>query len=102
MYHKSELWRHYKKCGESVNKIKNKESNESSALKIGPVASGKKLMPTNCSSQVFQDNILDKMRDDEVKAAVLSDPSIMRLGMNMYGDHGNQTHRHVYISNKMR
>ncbi|XP_052090179.1 uncharacterized protein LOC127726764 [Mytilus californianus] len=42
------------------------------------------------------------MRDDQVKAAVLSDPDIILLGMNMYVDHGNQTHRHVYINNKMR
>ncbi|CAC5420382.1 unnamed protein product [Mytilus coruscus] len=100
MYCKSELWRHYKKCGESENKTEGKEGHESSALKIGPVASGKKRMPTSCRSQVFSDNILDNMRDDHVKAAVLSDPGIIRFGMNMHLDHGNQTHRHVYISNK--
>lgn len=96
MYRKNELWQHFKKCSSSLN------SKDNEKINVGPVAGGKKLMPKCCSSEIFHVNIIDKMRDDSIKAAVLSDPSIIKIGMNMYADHGIQNHRHVYISNKMR
>lgn len=97
LYRRKELWRHFKTCQKKIN-----SEEQSSSSKMKPVASGKKLLPKNCSSQEFQSNIINIMREDSVKVAVLSDSTIIKHGMAMYADHGSQTHKHSYISNKMR
>ena len=93
MYTRTELWRHQKSC---------KKSDESIKSVLGPVASGKKMLPVTCTNQQFNDEVLAVMRDDDIKAAVLSDETIKQYGMSVFDQQGDANHKHVYASQKMR
>ncbi|XP_052813784.1 uncharacterized protein LOC128240867 isoform X2 [Mya arenaria] len=93
LYKKKELWKHQKSC--------NKRNECNSCISMGPIAAGKKMLPKLSSNEKFETNVLNIMRDDSVKQAVLSDSLILQFGMNEYEKQGDE-HRTVYTSNKMR
>ena len=93
MYRRKELWRHQKSC---------KKTKPTFVTALGPVASGKRLLPPSCGSQEFHDNIISNMKNDDITVAVLSDDCIKEFGISLYNKQGHQKYRHVYISQKMR
>mgnify|MGYP000324335466 FL=1 len=93
LYKKKELWKHQKSC--------NKRNECNSGISMGPIAAGKKMLPKLSRNENFETNVLNIMRDDSVKQAVVSDSLIWQFGMSEYEKQGEE-HKTVYTSNKMR
>ena len=93
-YKRDDLWRHQKSCKEFVNSQRR--------INVGPIRSGKLMLPTTQAKTPLSENVLSKMNDDNIKIAILSDNTIIEYGQRLYEEQGHLKHRHVYISQKMR
>ena len=69
---------------------------------LGPIASGKLLLPVTSTNTAFHNDIILIMRDDKIKSVVLSNCSIMTFGLEMYNGQVHQNLKRTYISQRMR
>ena len=58
------------------------------------------MVPKITTNEQFEINVLNTMRDDAVKQAVVSDTLILQFGMSEYDKQGKE-HTNVYTQNKM-
>lgn len=92
LYKKKDLWKHKKTC-----------SSEDTSLKIRPVHAGKLMMPpTQGAGRALFENVLARMKDDEIKSALLKDELILRYGNSLCEAKSSIKHHRTYISNKLR
>ncbi|XP_056014596.1 uncharacterized protein LOC125676308 isoform X1 [Ostrea edulis] len=94
LYKRTELWKHTTSCGEKSKECKLDKQNH--------VKLGRLLLPPSCNNEQFEQKVLNVMRDDEVKSVVISDKRILDFGGRMFRKHGNEEHRNMYISQKLR
>lgn len=91
-YKKNDLWKHTKTC-----QLTN------SSVKFRPIQAGKLMLPSSkTASRGLHENVLARMKDDEIKTAVLKDDTILHYGNSLCEEKGNILHHRTYISNKLR
>jgi len=98
-YSSKELWRHVKACKLKIGNVGTARMAQSRGKMM--------LLSTLCKEQyprAFVLNILEKLRPDQVTAVVLSDPNILRFGLEEYECRGQShlSHQHSYVRSKMR
>ncbi|CAG2190959.1 unnamed protein product [Mytilus edulis] len=76
-YKRDDLWRHQKTCNGKKGQL------QGEALKIGAIKSGTFLLPTKDEYKNLQDNVISKMKEDDIKTAVLGDPVVMNFGIDI-------------------
>ena len=90
-----DLWKHVKMC-------KHKPS-DSSQQRCRHRYGGHLLFGgTGVASEGLKQDILQRMNDGKVALAVRNDVLIVSYGNNLHFQHGHVTHRHQYISQKLR
>ncbi|PJE78088.1 hypothetical protein CI610_02980 [invertebrate metagenome] len=98
LYVKKDLWKHHMKC--RISRMDTGTST-STSKKQKPVANGKLLLPKKAETDV-NDNILLKMRNDEVKSVILKDTTLLNFACRMYEQNGHLQHRHQYLAQRLR
>lgn len=99
MFMKSDLWKHRKKCSlrpcdaENGNSVRRRHMQSSNALLL-PICDE--------ASKGLKHSILHTMNNDDVSDVVRSDRLIARFGSRLFMKNGHLTHRHQYISQRMR
>ena len=93
MYVKTDLWKHHSNCKLKHSKTDTKRGK--------PIANGKLLLPTKVSAEVTED-ILVRMRDDEIKDVITNDSTLLEFASRMHEQNGHLKHRHQYIAQRIR
>jgi integrase len=94
-YVKTDLWKHHSKCRKSQS------DREPDSKRGKPVINGKLLLPSKAGAEV-NETILVKMRDDEIKAVITNDSTLLEFANRMYEQNGHMQHRHQYIAQRLR
>lgn len=94
MYKRSELWKHSSQC---TARSKAPNSEKQKHVKLGRL-----LLPHVSSNKLFEEKVLNVMKDDDIKLVVISDKRIIDFGCRMFEKHGKDEHKNIYISQKLR
>jgi len=98
-YSAKELWHHVTACKLKIGHAGSARTAQSRAKML--------LLSTLCPEQYprgFVLNILEKLLPDHVTAVVMSDPNILKFGLEEYECRGQShlSHQNAYVRNKMR
>ncbi|KAI3376190.1 hypothetical protein L3Q82_016405 [Scortum barcoo] len=97
MFAKKDLWRHQSLC--RSKKTSGKDDTKKTRGRVQSLAAS--LLPIVSSSGGCQE-IVNKMRQDDVSFHIRTDDLICRYGESLYAKHGRVKSRHQYIAQRMR
>ena len=95
LYTKNVLHIHYKTCYQKPEDFK--------ALKKGEaVKMGRLIMPSHITDKAFDEHVIQRMRDDQIKKIIKRDPLILEFGQRKFSKRDIEEHTPGNVSTKMR